>query len=104
MTINPRNSTERVGAEESFRVALEAAPNAMMMIDETARIVLVNAQIEKPFGYSRDELIGQPIETLVPERFRAPHPEYRNSFIAHPTTRPMGAGRDLYGLRKDGSE
>src|ERR1051326_6675461 len=74
------------------------------MIDREGRINLVNAQIEKSFGYSRAELLGQPIEMLVPQRFRAAHPEYRNGFIANPTTRPMGAGRDLYGLRKDGSE
>ena len=98
------NITERKRAEERFRQVIEGAPNGMVMVDDKARIALVNAQIEKSFGYSRDELLGQPIEMLVPERFRAAHPEYRNSFIAHPTTRPMGAGRDLYGLRKDGSE
>ncbi|PYS49077.1 MAG: PAS domain-containing sensor histidine kinase [Acidobacteria bacterium] len=98
------NITERKRAEERFRQVIEGAPNGMVMVDDKARIALVNAQIEKSFGYSRDELLGQPIEMLVPERFRAAHPEYRNNFIAHPTTRPMGAGRDLYGLRKDGSE
>jgi len=76
----------------------------MVMVDREAKITMVNAQIETSFGYNRDELLGQPIEMLVPERFRTHHSAYRNSFIANPTTRPMGAGRDLYGLRKDGSE
>src|ERR1051326_8223959 len=104
MTINPRSSTERVGAEESFRVALEAAPNAMIMIDGTGQIVFVNSQMEALFGYTKNELIGQRVEALVPERFREHHPEYRSSFFASPQARPMGMGRDLYGRHKDGRE
>ncbi|MEX3840052.1 PAS domain S-box protein [Paraburkholderia sp. BR10882] len=96
--------TERRRLEERFRQVVEAAPNAMVMVDQDGRIVLVNAQTEKLFGYPRNELIGQSIEALVPERFRGRHPEYRVSFFNNLTSRPMGAGRDLYGLRKDGSE
>jgi PAS domain S-box-containing protein len=65
---------------------------------------MVNAQSEKMFGYAREEILGQPIEILVPERFRANHPGLRMAFFARPVSRPMGAGRDLYGLKKDGSE
>jgi PAS domain S-box-containing protein len=71
----------------------------MVMVDQKGKVVLVNAQIEKSFGYSREELIGQPIEKLVPRRFRANHSAYRNRFIADASARPMGAGRDLFGLR-----
>src|SRR5207244_12944716 len=81
-----------------------AAPNAMLMVDDRGRITLVNAQAESLFGYSREELLEQPVELLVPHRYRAAHPDLREGFFGHPTTRPMGAGRDLYGLRKDGSE
>src|SRR5262245_2341059 len=90
--------------DELFRLAVESAPNSMILVDEAGRIVLVNAQTEKVFGYSRAELLGEPIEKLVPERFRAAHPGQRRSFFADPRARSMGAGRDLYGLRKDGTE
>src|SRR2546423_3873089 len=103
-TVILRDITERERAEERFRQVIEGAPNGMVMVNREGKIVLVNAQIEKSFGYSRDELLGQPIEMLVPERFRAHHPAYRNGFIDKPTTRPMGSGRDLYGLHKDGSQ
>jgi PAS domain S-box-containing protein len=96
--------TERKHSADQFRLALEAAPTGMMMVDSEGHIVLVNAQVEKLFGYSRKELIGEPIEKLVPERFRAHHPGFRNNFYHNPQARPMGGGRDLYGLRKDGSE
>ena len=99
-----RDITERERAEERFRQLIEGAPNGMVMVDQKGKIVLVNAQIEKSFGYKRDELLGQPIEMLVPARFRAHHPASRDGFIADPAARPMGSGRDLYGLRKDGSE
>ena len=95
---------ERKRAEERFRQVIEGAPNGMVMVDQTGKIALVNAQIEKSFGYSREELLGRPIEMLVPARFHAHHVAYRDGFIHNPTSRPMGAGRDLYGLRKDGSE
>ena len=94
---------ESVG-ERCFRLVVEAAPNAIVMIDRAGKIVMVNTQAERIFGYSRPELVGQPVEMLVPERLRGHHPELRNTFIAHPQPRPMGAGRDLYALKKDGSE
>ncbi|PYS24868.1 MAG: hypothetical protein DMF72_03685 [Acidobacteria bacterium] len=96
--------TERKRSEDRFRQVIERAPNGMVMVDQKGRIALVNVQIEKSFGYARDELLGQPIEMLVPQRFHAHHLSYRDDFISNPTARPMGAGRDLYGLRKDGSE
>jgi PAS domain S-box-containing protein len=90
--------------EERFRVAVEAAPNAMIMMDQAGAIVLANTQAETLFGYRRAELIGQPIERLVPARYRHGHLEHRGGFFAAPHARPIGAGRDLYGLRKDGRE
>jgi two-component system, sensor histidine kinase and response regulator len=83
---------------------IEHAPNGMVMIDPQGNIMLVNAQIEKSFGYRRDDLLGQSIEMLVPERFRAHHSKYRNDFLSNPAARSMGSGRELYGLHKDGSE
>jgi PAS domain S-box-containing protein len=90
--------------DELFRVAVESAPNAMIMVDQEGRIVLVNAQTEAVFGYPRAELLGQSIDLLVPQRYRGAHPGHRQSFFAHPGVRSMGAGRELYGLRKDGTE
>lgn len=90
--------------EKTFRLVVEAAPNAMIMAGEDGRIALVNAQAEKLFGYPRLELLGRPLELLVPERFRGKHAEHRRGFFAAPQARPMGAGRDLFGLRKDGRE
>ena len=91
-------------SEERFRRVVESAPSAMVMIGHTGQIELVNAQTERLFAYSREELIGQPVEMLIPERLRNHHPELRGSYFADPQTRPMGAGRDLFGLRKDGRE
>jgi PAS domain S-box-containing protein len=96
--------TERKRAEEKFRVAVEASPNAFVMVDQRGEIILVNALTEKLFGYDRDELIGQPVEMLVPERFRDGHPAHRRGFFASPQARAMGAGRDLFARRKDGGE
>ena len=76
----------------------------MVMINQAGEIVMVNAQAERVFGYSRAELLGQPVEMLVPERFRSHHPGMRATFFTDPRPRPMGAGRDLHGLKKDGSE
>jgi len=90
--------------EHRFRLVVEAAPNAMVMIDRAGKIVMVNAQAERVFGYPRAELVGLPVEVLVPERFRGHHPELRTTFFADLRPRPMGEGRDLYALRKDGSE
>jgi PAS domain S-box-containing protein len=99
-----RDITERKQAEERFRLLIEAAPNAMLMVDQAGKIELVNIQVEKLLGYSRDELLGQSVEFLVPERFRAAYPGQRARFFAEPSARAMGAGRDLYGLGKDGRE
>jgi PAS domain S-box-containing protein len=91
-------------AEEHFRSVVEEAPNAMLMVDRTGAITLVNAQTERLFGYTREELLGVPVEKLVPGRFRAAHGGLRAGFHGLPSARPMGAGRDLFGLRKDGTE
>ncbi|HEX4181251.1 MAG TPA: histidine kinase dimerization/phosphoacceptor domain -containing protein [Caulobacteraceae bacterium] len=91
-------------SEARFRRVVEAAPNAMVMIGDGGQIEMVNAQAELVFGYPRSEMLGQPVEMLVPMRFRKHHPGLRRLFFEDPKSRPMGAGRDLYGLRKDGSE
>jgi len=96
--------SERKRQEERFRLVVEAAPNAMVMIDSLGKIEMVNAQTEHLFGYQREELLGQPMEILIPARFRPQHPGLRSSYFASPSTRAMGTGRDLFGLRKDGSE
>jgi len=96
--------TERKHAEEKFRLAVEASPSAIVMTNQQGKIVLVNAQAESLFGYLRDELIDQPVEILVPERFRASHPAHRAEFCAASQPRAMGAGRDLFARRKDGTE
>jgi len=95
---------DRKRAEEQFRLTVESAPNAMVMVDAKGRIVLLNAQTEKVFGYRREELQGQAVEILIPERFRSQHPADRAGFFADPHARPMGIGRDLYGLHKNGTE
>ena len=91
-------------SEERFRVVVEAAPNGMVMVGPDGRIVLANVQMKKLFGYEADELIGESVERLVPERFRDGHPALRGRFFAAPEARGMGAGRDPFGCRKDGSE
>lgn len=96
--------TERKAAEERFRLVVEAAPSGMVMVDETGKIIMVNAETERLFGYKREELIGQSVEIFVPPRFRQRHPHSRQGYQSAPQVRSMGAGRDLYGLRKDGSE
>src|SRR5437879_11329698 len=76
----------------------------MVMIERQGKIVMVNSQAVKMFGYNREELTGQSVEALIPERFRGGHPEHRMGFSSSPRARPMGSGRDLFAVRKDGSE
>jgi two-component system cell cycle sensor histidine kinase/response regulator CckA len=99
-----RDITERRQADEMLRLAVEAAPNAMVMADDGGKIVLVNSQTEVLFGYAREELLGRAVDILVPPKYRDRHPAFRSEFMRGPQARAMGAGRDLYGLRKDGSE
>jgi PAS domain S-box-containing protein len=96
--------TERKRAEERFRLVVESAPNAMLMADDKGKIVLVNTQAERLFGYPRQELLQQSIDLLIPHRFRGHHPKHRADFQTDPRARPMGADRDLHAVRKDGVE
>jgi two-component system, cell cycle sensor histidine kinase and response regulator CckA len=99
-----RDITDRKRAEELFRGLLDSAPDAMVVVGADGRIVLVNSQTEKLFGYHRDELLTQPVEVLIPERFWNQHRHHRTSYSAHPQFRPMGVGLQLYGVRKNGTE
>jgi PAS domain S-box-containing protein len=95
----------RIAAEEAkFRSILESAPDAVIIADAQGQIVLVNAGVEKMFGYTRSELLGKSVDLLVPERFRPSHPAHREAYSEDPRSRPMGMGLDLFAVRKDGSE
>lgn len=90
--------------ESRYKRLLEAAPDAILEIDCSGRIVLINSQVEKLFGYRREELLGKMVEILIPERFRERHPAHRSGYCAHPVIRPMGSGLDLWARRADGTE
>ncbi len=99
-----RDVTEQKLAEEKFHLAVEASPSGILMTDLAGHIVMVNSEIEKLFGYPRDELIGRPVEDLLPEGLRAAHLGSRSQYLAAPKTRRIGASGDLFGRRKDGTE
>lgn len=98
------SATGPILPDATFRKLLEEAPDAMIIVDSSGGIVLVNGQTEKLFGYRRDELLGQQIEFLIPERLRKTHTTHRDSYISSPQIRPMGAGQELIARRKDSSE
>jgi len=95
---------ELLEAQERFRALMDSAPDAMVVVDEHGRIVLVNARTEALFGYPRQELLGQSVERLIPARFRTEHPQHRSSYMSSPVVRPMGANIELHALHRDGSE
>jgi PAS domain S-box-containing protein len=99
-----RDITDRKRAEEKFRGLLESAPDAMVVVDQKGVIQLVNSQTERLFGYDRVQLVGEPVEVLVPKRFRKKHARHRGGYYGEHPTRPMGIGLDLFGLRKNGTE
>jgi PAS domain S-box-containing protein len=98
------NQEESRTPEVRLRAAVESAPSGLLMVDQDGRIVLVNREIERLFGYPREELLGKSVDLLVPEALRAGHSDYRSEFLSQPSVRAMGAGRDLYGRRKDGTQ
>jgi PAS domain S-box-containing protein len=99
-----RDGRNDAASERKFYALLESAPDAVVIVDTQGRIAIVNRQAEQMFGYERAEMLGKAIEMLLPERFRATHVGHRDQYMAEPRTRPMGAGLELFGLRKDGTE
>ena len=101
-----RKAAEEIvqASEKKFKALLQSAPDAMVIVNHEGEIVLVNLQTERLFGYSTAELLNNKVEMLIPERYRGRHPSHRGGFFSDPKLRPMGAGLELYGLRKDGSE
>ncbi len=89
---------------EIFRLAVEACPSGIIVVGSNGAIVMINNEVERLFGYRRDELLGQPVEILLPEKMRGKHAEHRDSFATHPDARHLGTGREFRGRRKDGSE
>jgi two-component system sensor histidine kinase/response regulator len=86
-----------------LRSIIDSSPSGLLLVDGDGKIVLVNREVERLFGYSREELLAKPVDLLLPPRFRQGHMDFRAGFMKEPRTRAMGAGRDLFGLRKDGS-
>jgi PAS domain S-box-containing protein len=97
-------AAKEIFAQEMFHQAVEACPSGMVITDRVGKIVMINIETERLFGYRRDELIGQLVDILVPVRLRSQHPQHRNEYADHRMPRHMGAGHDLFGLRKDGTE
>lgn len=99
-----RDLTERKKQEEKFQTIVESVPNGIILVNDKGIITLCNSDSEKMFGYSKNELLGKTVDSLVPVRYQHEHPAHRAGFTAQPKKRQMGAGRDLTGLRKDGTE
>jgi PAS domain S-box-containing protein len=99
MTNDPSHALER-----RLRAAVESSPSGLLMIDGDGKIILINREVERLFGYAREELLGKSFDVLVPERYRGTHGGFRQGFLASPKVRSMGVGRELFGLRKDGQE
>src|ERR1041385_6470164 len=102
--MTPNRDVTPMTAGQTFRDLLESAPDAMVIVDSSGTILLVNSQTERLFGYQRSDMLGQSVEMLVPQRLRKKHSVERSKFLAEPRPRPMGAGLELLGLRRDGSE
>src|ERR1700694_2487114 len=101
-TTGGSNSASREPVSDNrYRRLLEAAPDGIVEVDDCGRIVLVNSQAERMFGYRREELLGKSVEILMPQRFRGRHPAHRESYSAHSAIRPMGSGLDLRAVRAD---